>query len=147
MQQPCRVSPYATASRRTWRRWWSFPLCSPRAPHSKPRSITFEIHYLASPDRELYFALLSDWTDAPTENTAGDAALLSVAGDAIARLNRLHGNGSAGGRFLLLHRRRVWSDGQAQWMGWERKRGKLHELNRLLRGATDTNFQGIDGRA
>ena len=106
-----------------------------------------EIHYLASPDRELYFALLSDWTDAPTENTAGDAALLSVAGDAIARLNRLHGNGSAGGRFLLLHRRRVWSDGQGQWMGWERKRGKLHELNRLLRGATDTNFQGIDGRA
>ena len=25
-------------------------------------------------------------------------------------------------------------------MGWERKRGKLHELNRLLRGATDTTF-------
>ena len=30
-------------------------------------------------------------------------------------------------------------------MGWERKRGKLHELNRLLRGATDTTFIGIDG--
>jgi hypothetical protein len=26
------------------------------------------------------------------------------------------------------------------WMGWERKRGKLTELNRLLRGATDTSF-------
>ena len=25
-------------------------------------------------------------------------------------------------------------------MGWERKRGKLEELNRLLRGATDTSF-------
>ena len=106
-----------------------------------------EIHYLASPDGELYFALLSDWTDAPTENAAGDEALLAVAGEAIARLNRLHGNGSAGERFLLLHRRRVWSDVQTQWMGWERKRGKLHELNRLLRGATDTNFHGINGRA
>ncbi len=106
-----------------------------------------EIHYLASPDGELYFALLSDWTDAPTENAAGDEALLAVAGEAIARLNRLHGNGSAGERFLLLHRRRVWSDVQTQWMGWERKRGKLHELNRLLRGATDTNFQGVNGRA
>ena len=32
-------------------------------------------------------------------------------------------------------------------MGWERKRGKLHELNRLLRGATDTTFISTDGRA
>ena len=41
---------------------------------------------------------------------------------------------------MLLHRRRSWSDTQRKWMGWERKRGKLHELNRLLRGATDTTF-------
>ena len=106
-----------------------------------------EIHYLASPDGELYFALLADWTDAPTESTAGDEALVAMAGAAIERLNRLHGAGPAGARFLLLHRRRVWSDVQTQWMGWERKRGKLHELNRLLRGATDTTFCGIDGRA
>jgi cyclic beta-1,2-glucan synthetase len=106
-----------------------------------------EIHYLASPDGELYFALLSDWTDAPTESAAGDEALVAMAGAAIARLNRRYGDGSAGARFLLLHRRRVWSDVQTQWMGWERKRGKLHELNRLLRGATDTTFCGIDGRA
>ena len=38
-----------------------------------------EIHYLASPDAELHFALLSDWTDAPTEHTDGDAALLDIA--------------------------------------------------------------------
>ncbi len=69
-----------------------------------------------------------------------------MAGEAIARLNRLHGKGAAGERFLLLHRRRVWSEVQTQWMGWERKRGKLHELNRLLRGATDTNFQSSNGR-
>ena len=25
-------------------------------------------------------------------------------------------------------------------MGWERKRGKIEEFNRLLRGATDTSF-------
>ena len=46
----------------------------------------------------------------------------------------------AASRFLLLHRRRVWNEGEARWIGWERKRGKLHELNRLLRGATDTTF-------
>ena len=49
-------------------------------------------------------------------------------------------------RFLLLHRQRVWNAGEARWIGWERKRGKLHELNRLLRGATDTTFMA-DRRA
>nr|WP_290835506.1 glucoamylase family protein [Halomonas sp.] len=43
-------------------------------------------------------------------------------------------------RFFLLYRRRVFNSSENTWMGWERKRGKLHELNRLLRGATDTTF-------
>ena len=105
-----------------------------------------EVHYLASPEGELYFALLTDWTDAQSEHAAGDDELVRLARAAIARLNRLHGAGAAGDRFLLLHRRRVWSAVQGQWMGWERKRGKLHELNRLLRGATDTTFQEVGGR-
>ena len=99
-----------------------------------------EVHYLASSDGELHFALLSDWADSPSENAAGDMALLQLATDGIAHLNRVHGSLSRGARFYVLHRRRVWSEGQQQWMGWERKRGKLHELNRLLRGATDTTF-------
>ena len=104
-----------------------------------------EIHYLASPEAELYFAMLSDWTDAAAEHTAGDAAVLDIAAEGIARLNRLHGPAPAGDRFVLLHRRRVWSSGQDLWMGWERKRGKLHELNRLLRGALDTTFMDVGG--
>ena len=55
-------------------------------------------------------------------------------------LNRRHGPAMDGDRFILLHRRRLWNEGQGKWIGWERKRGKLHELNRLLRGATDTTF-------
>jgi cyclic beta-1,2-glucan synthetase len=105
-----------------------------------------EIHYLASRDSQLHFALLSDWTDASAEHLPEDAALLDIAALGIARLNRLHGPGPAGDRFLLLHRRRVWSSGQKLWMGWERKRGKLHELNRLLRGAADTTFVEVGGR-
>jgi cyclic beta-1,2-glucan synthetase len=102
-----------------------------------------EVHHLASPDGELYFALLSDWHDAATETLPGDRALLEAAVAGIAELNRLHAPGAAGPRFLLLHRSRSWSDSQRQWIGWERKRGKLHELNRLLRGATDTHFLDI----
>ena len=105
-----------------------------------------EIHYLASPEGDLYFALLSDWTDASTEHAEGDDALLEAAAEGIARLNRRYGPAPGGDRFLLLHRRRVWNDGQKQWIGWERKRGKLHELNRLLRGAGDTTFIAVGGR-
>jgi cyclic beta-1,2-glucan synthetase len=105
-----------------------------------------EIHYLASADGEVHFALLSDWTDAPAEHTAGDTALLDIAIEGIARLNRLHGAAPAGDRFVLLHRRRIWSKGQKLWMGWERKRGKLHELNQLLRGAPNTTFVDVGGR-
>ena len=105
-----------------------------------------EIHYLASPEGDVHFALLSDWMDAATEHEAGDDALLNAAAAGIARLNRRHGPAQGGERFLLLHRRRVWNNGQQQWIGWERKRGKLHELNRLLRGATDTTFMAIAGQ-
>jgi len=99
-----------------------------------------EIHYLASPGRGLHFAMISDWVDAITEHVEGDAALLAAAAEGIARLNQRHGTVPGGDRFLLLHRRRVWNEGEGRWIGWERKRGKLHELNRLLRGATDTTF-------
>lgn len=105
-----------------------------------------EIHYLASIAGDVQLALLSDWTDAATETVEGDQELLQVAIDAIARLNLRHGQAPGGDRFLLLHRRRVWNESQQKWIGWERKRGKLHELNQLLRGASDTTFLTLDGR-
>lgn len=99
-----------------------------------------EVHYLASGEGDLTFALLSDNLDAPQETLPGDAALLDCARDGIARLNQRHFPGPAGARFLLLHRQRRFNPQEGCWMGWERKRGKLHELNRLLRGAVDTSF-------
>ena len=105
-----------------------------------------EVHCLASPDDALCFALLSDWTDADGEGAPGDAALLAAAAEGIGRLNLRHAPTADGDRFRLLHRRRVWNEGEGKWIGWERKRGKLHELNRLLRGATDTTFVAVGGR-
>ena len=99
-----------------------------------------EVHYLASPDGDFRFALLSDWTDSATENAPATTSFSARPPRGIARLNQRHGPAPDGERFFLLHRRRIWNEGQGKWMGWERKRGKLHELNRLLRGATDTTF-------
>ncbi|MGA9913870.1 MAG: glycosyl transferase, partial [Paraburkholderia sp.] len=106
-----------------------------------------EVHHLAGAGGDLSFALLADGLDADQEVLAGDAHLLAVAADAIEALNRRYEPGPGGNRFLLLHRRRVFNASENKWMGWERKRGKLHELNRLLRGATDTTFVPIAGCA
>ncbi len=105
-----------------------------------------EVHYLASADGDLHFALLTDWADADSEQVPGDEALLAFATEGIARLNERHDSEADGPRFRLLHRRRLWNPAEGKWIGWERKRGKLHELNRLLRGATDTSYLGPDGR-
>ncbi|MGH7592847.1 MAG: glucoamylase family protein, partial [Gemmatimonadales bacterium] len=105
-----------------------------------------EVHYLANPEGHLHFALLTDWTDAGAETVPGDADLAAVAREGIARLNERYGRVPDGGdRFLVLHRERKWNAAEGCWMGWERKRGKLHELNQLLRGATDTSFRESDG--
>jgi len=105
-----------------------------------------EVHHLSNPDDNFVFALLSDWRDAPEETAADDDMLLEEAVSGIARLNERYGPAGNCDRFFLLHRRRVWNEGEGAWIGWERKRGKLHELNRLLRGANDTNFLLINGQ-
>ncbi|HJW40775.1 MAG TPA: protein ndvB, partial [Rhizomicrobium sp.] len=106
-----------------------------------------EVHYLSNSDDAFTFALLSDWKDAETEHAGDDETLLAKAAAAIAALNVRHPRADGSARFLLLHRRRVWNEGESKWIGWERKRGKLHELNQLLRGETDTTFIPIEGRA
>ncbi len=100
-----------------------------------------EVHYLSNIDGELYFALVTDWTDSATEHRPLDIELLAEAQAGIARLNRHYDSKN----FLLLHRSRKWNGQENKWIGWERKRGKLHELNRLLQGATDTRFSVIEG--
>jgi cyclic beta-1,2-glucan synthetase len=107
-----------------------------------------EVHYLANPEGHLHFALLTDWADASCERMPGDEELVAALAEGIERLNALYeGPPGGGARFLLLHRRRLWNEQEGKWIGWERKRGKLHELNRLLRGATDTSFIPVHGRA
>ncbi|MFN3273228.1 MAG: GH36-type glycosyl hydrolase domain-containing protein [Paracoccus sp. (in: a-proteobacteria)] len=101
---------------------------------------SLEIHHLSGTGGDLTFALLTDGADAPAQVMPGDAALLAQASDAIACLNARHRPGPAGPRFLHLHRQRRLNPAEGVWMGWERKRGKLEELNRLLRGATGTSF-------
>ncbi|MDO9269097.1 MAG: glucoamylase family protein [Methylobacter sp.] len=111
--------------------------------HNVKRQIDeLEVQYLSNPVDEVHFALLSDWVDADRETLPEDDLLLSVAISGIDALNAKYGEQ----RFFLYHRKRCWNPSENQWMGWERKRGKLHEFNRLLRGAVDTSFLPIHGQ-
>ena len=101
-----------------------------------------EIHFLANQDSHIYFALLGDFADADAEELPDDAPLLNLAEAGIAELNRRY-NKEQPLRFHLFHRRRQWNAGEGRWIGWERKRGKLEEFNRLLRGAPDTSFMAL----
>jgi cyclic beta-1,2-glucan synthetase len=102
-----------------------------------------EVHYLANTSGEVYFALLSDWMDARAERTEADDDILAYArAEVNALADRYTHDGKT--RFFLLHRNRLYNPQEKAWMGWERKRGKLHELNLLLRGDRDTTFMAPD---
>ena len=116
-----------------------------------------ELHYLRNPEPGLLFALLTDFKDADSETLPEDEALVKDASDRIEALNAKyervgpdtydseHIPGGRHGRgalqdvtvrpFFFLHRKRIWNPSERKWMGWERKRGKLNELNRLLRSS------------
>ncbi|RJG45648.1 glucoamylase family protein [Mesorhizobium sp. DCY119] len=98
-----------------------------------------EVHHLANMEGEIHYALLSDWPDSESEQTSGDLEILNYARAEITKLNQRYPVEGAP-LFHLLHRRRLYNPSQKTWMGWERKRGKLHELNLLLRGDGDTTF-------
>jgi cyclic beta-1,2-glucan synthetase len=98
-----------------------------------------EVHFLANQDKHIYFALLGDYPDADSPEIPEDLILLESAKTGIEELNHRH-NKDLPHRFHLFHRSRQWNASEDRWMGWERKRGKLEEFNRLLRGARDTSF-------
>ncbi|MDE2223766.1 MAG: cyclic beta 1-2 glucan synthetase, partial [Xanthomonadaceae bacterium] len=101
-----------------------------------------EIRYLGNRDRNLHYALLTDFPDAPERDMPGDPALLEAATAGIDRLNARHPlSGST--RFHLFHRPREWNPRQSVWMGFERKRGKLGDLNRVLRGTRPERAFGV----
>ena len=94
---------------------------------------------LGNLDPFIHFTILSDFADAPSREMPGDEAILAAARDGIEAINQRAGEGRKDW-FHLFHRARQWNAAEGVWMGWERKRGKIDEFNRLLRGSTATSF-------
>ena len=96
-----------------------------------------EVRFLGNHDRNVYCALLTDLPDS-REAAREDSPLIDLCGELIRGLNEKYASQLMGG-FFLFHRHRVYNPRERAWMGWERKRGKLLDLNKLLRGQCD-NF-------
>ena len=123
-----------------------------------------ELHYLRNPEPGLLFALLTDFSDADHETLPDDEKLVQYALNTIENLNKKYACPALGqdvrnvleeervksifqkeaARFYFLHRKRLWNPSENSWMGWERKRGKLHELNLLLRGGKNLSFTTLE---
>jgi cellobiose phosphorylase len=104
-----------------------------------------EVRYLANRDDNLRFCLLTDFRDAAQEHQPEDPSLLRLAQAGIESLNAKYANASNGDIFFLFHRPRRWNPREQTWMGHERKRGKLSDLNGLLRGGSGQPFSLIVG--
>ncbi|MGO8697440.1 MAG: hypothetical protein ACLQVY_06955 [Limisphaerales bacterium] len=105
---------------------------------------TLEIHYLANRDTNLHFGLLTDFRDAAKEVMPQDPALVQRVRAGVQMLNRKYPS-DGHSVFFLFHRPRRWNPSEGRWMGYERKRGKLMELNELLRGRGRNAFSEIVG--
>ena len=103
-----------------------------------------EVRYLANREQNLYFGLLTDFLDATQEATEEDEPLLLRAKQRIEELNGKYSNADED-RFFLFHRPRRWNDRERRWMGVERKRGKLADLNLLLLGGGSAMFSTVVG--
>ncbi len=103
-----------------------------------------EVQYLANRDPNLQFAILSDFTDSKTEHRPDDEEILTAATAGIKSLNAKYSNAGED-VFFLFHRPRLWNPKQNVWMGWERKRGKLAQFNKFLRGQAQDAFTTIVG--
>ena len=103
-----------------------------------------ERHLIGNSDPNIFFALLTDFADAPEKEMPNDRAPVDQTRLAIEALNKKYVNGNYR-PFYFFHRERVWNESEECWMGWERKRGKLEEFNQLLSGSDSTTFLVKDG--
>jgi cyclic beta-1,2-glucan synthetase len=106
--------------------------------------VRIERHYLSNSDPALRFVLLTDYLDAKEASASSDGEFLGHVREGVEKLNDKYRDSGAT-PFHLLHRERKYNPSERCWMGWERKRGKLEELNHFLCDEKCTAFNIHEG--
>jgi cyclic beta-1,2-glucan synthetase len=95
-----------------------------------------EVRYLGNNYAHLHYALLTDLPDS-AETPNEEDPLVELCTQLIGELNEKYSTEKRG-TFFLFHRHRIFNPREGVWMGWERKRGKLLDFNRLINGKYDS---------
>ena len=86
-----------------------------------------EVYYLANKSENIYFTLLGDCTSEKNEKKEEDQEIIETGKEYVKKLNKKYGN-----IFNFIYRKREWNSSERCYMGWERKRGILNQLNEYL---------------
>lgn len=105
---------------------------------------SLEIRAIGNHEPNIAFGVLMDLADAPTEVLSGDIGIINRSKEIVQELNQRYCSGGPD-RFFVMIRSRQWNPSEERFIGWERKRGKISEFNRFLRGADSTTFSTIVG--
>ena len=98
-----------------------------------------EVAYCGNKDKNIYFALLSDFNDSSTETEEKDSEIIKAGIEYSRILNEKYNDD----RFFFLSRKRIYNKKQGVYMGKERKRGKLMEFIALIRGSHEHTYNII----
>ena len=118
------------------RPWSLYPHCCSNEKQVRQLVDDLEVRYLGNMSANLHFALLTDLPDSD-EQPREEESIVEFCGQLIRELNEKYA-GNARGTFAMFHRHRVYNPREGVWMGWERKRGKLLDFNRLVLGQYDS---------
>lgn len=102
-----------------------------------------EEYYLANREKNLCFALVGDFKDSATAEMKDDSEIINIAKQQIRTMNKTYSKDTD--IFYFFHRERTFIDKENKYMGWERKRGALAELNELLLGSNETTYKYFEG--
>ena len=99
-----------------------------------------EVYYLANKSDNIYFAVLGDCSSSTKKEEEIDQKMLETAKIELEKLNQKYPNNNFP-LFHFVYRERIWNDKEKLYLGWERKRGLLHQFNEYILGNTKNEFK------
>ena len=96
-----------------------------------------EVYYLANKSKNIYFTLLGDCSQSDKREEDFDEEIIQEGKEQVEKLNKKYNEKI----FNFIYRKRVWNEKEGCYLGWERKRGMLSQLNEYLLGNIKNPFR------